>query len=74
MKNVQYVKIKVWYFENFLFVYKSRTLMCVHKKPSQKIFLKMLHIFTSMNKLRTPFQNQVTSRKIVIKNSPCICE
>ena len=62
MKNVQYVKIKVWYFENFLFVYKSRTLMCVHKKDAQKIFTKMLHIFNSMNKLRTPFQNQVTSR------------
>ena len=74
MKNVQYVKIKVWYFENFLFVYKSRTLVCVHKKDAQKIFTKMLHIFNSMNKLRTPFQNQVTSRKIVIKNSPCICE
>ena len=52
MKNVQYVKIKVWYFENFLFVYKSRTPMCVHKKAAQKIFLKMLHIFNSMNKLR----------------------
>jgi len=73
MKNVQYAKIKIWYFENFLFVYKSRTPMCVHKKAAQKIFLKMLHIFNSMNKLRTPFQNQVTSRN-VIKNSPCICE
>ena len=64
MKVVQYVKIKVWYFENFLFVYKSRPLMCVPKKATQKNFIKMLHIFNSMNKLRT----------IVIKNSPCICE
>ena len=63
MKVVQYVKIKVWYLENFLFVYKSRPLMCAHKEATQKIFIKMLHIFNSMNKLRT-----------VIKNSPCICE
>ena len=55
MKNVQYVKMKIWYFENFLFVYESRTLMCVHKKAAQKIFIKMLHIFSSMNKLHTPF-------------------
>ena len=55
MKNVQYVKIKVWYFENFLFVYKSRPLMCAPKKATQKNFIKMLHIFNSIKKLRITF-------------------